>query len=237
MRLVLVLLIWLCALPAQAACRQALVLALDISSSVDAREYSLQMQGLAAALSDPEVSALLLTQPNAPIDLAVFQWGGRFDQQVIQPWITLGSAADIAAVASRLNGQIRPPGTRSTALGTALEFAAELLQSRQKCWELTVDISGDGKHNDGPRPSIARRAPAFARTTVNALVIGTDAPPGDQIASNEVAELTSYFRVEVLNGENAFLETALGFDDFARAMKVKLLREVNIAIAALEPLK
>lgn len=231
MRLTLTLLIWLYALPLQAACRQALAMALDVSSSVDRTEYQLQLNGLAGALLDPEVQALLLFQPNAPIDLAVFEWSGPTSQRLILPWTTISDAADLRAVVGVLQNQRRPGGTETTAIGAALEYGAALLQQRQSCWALTIDISGDGKRNAGPRPRSVLARTGFDDITVNALVIGTDAPSGDQITGNEIAELSSYFRAEVLHGENAFLETALGFQDFQRAMKQKLLRELNVAIA------
>jgi len=219
---------------ANAACRQALIFALDVSSSVDAQEYALQMQGLAGALLDAQVQALMLSQPSAPINLSVFEWSGRFDQRLILDWTSINSSGDLAAIAAILTTQSRPDVTRPTAIGAALKFAGRKLAQRTDCWKLTVDISGDGKNNDGFKPKIGKQAALFARITVNGLVIGTDDPSGDRIVSNEIAELSAYFRAVVIHGPDAFIETALGFEDFQAAMKRKLLREADLMLAQIE---
>jgi uncharacterized protein DUF1194 len=217
---------------ANAACRQALVFALDVSSSVDAQEYALQMQGLAGALLDPEVQALLLSQPSAPIDISVFEWSGRFDQRLVIDWTSINSAANLASIAAILSTQTRPDTTQPTAIGTALKYAGQMLAQRQDCWRLTVDISGDGKNNDGFKPKIAKQAPLFDRITVNGLVIGADDVSGDRIMENEIADLSTYFSSVVIHGPDAFIETALGFQDFQAAMKRKLLREAELMLAS-----
>ena len=227
----LVMLAFLLPSLAHTACRQALVLALDVSSSVDAQEYALQMQGLAGALLDGEVQALLLAQPSAPIVLSVFEWSGRFDQRLIVSQARLETQADLVRIATRLANQTRPPNTRPTAIGHALQFAGQLLATGPECWQMTIDISGDGKNNDGFAPGLGKQAAIFATTTVNGLVIGTDAPSPDRIVENEIGELTSYFRHVVIHGPEAFIETALGFEDFEAAMFRKLLRELSIAVA------
>lgn len=216
---------------ANAQCRQALVMALDVSSSVDEQEYALQMQGLAGALLDPEVQALLLAQPSAPIVLSVFEWSGRFDQRLIVHPLRLETTADLNQVAALLTNQTRPTITKPTAIGHALQFAGQLLAAGPDCWQLTIDISGDGKNNDGFAPQHAKQAEIYSDITVNGLVIGTDFPSPDRIVENEMSELTSYFRHVVIHGPNAFIETALGFEEFEVAMKRKLLRELSIAVA------
>ena len=220
-------------LPAFAACRQALVLALDVSSSVDETEYRLQTEGLSAALSDPDLRALLLSQPSAPLSIAVFEWSGRNNHRMISGWRDLRSPEDLAAVIKNIRTNRPPSGTqRPTAIGHALGFASALLANRAQCWKHTIDISGDGKNNQGVAPETARNSPALAGTTINALAIGVDAPPLDQIAGNEIAELSSYFRKNVIHGPGAFVETAIGFENFQTAMKRKLLRELSIAVAS-----
>lgn len=216
---------------AQASCRQALVMALDVSSSVDAQEYALQMQGLAGALLDPQVQALLLAQPSAPVVLSVFEWSGRFDQRLIVDKIRLSSLKDLQQIATQLTRQTRPQNTRPTAIGHALKYAGQLLANGPACWQMTIDISGDGKNNDGFAPNLGKQAAIFQQITVNALVIGTDVQNGERIIDNEIAELSSYFRHLVLHGPNAFIETALGFQAYEAAMKRKLLRELSIAVA------
>lgn len=230
-RMVLWLVLVFLAPPAQAGCRQALVLALDVSSSVDDAEYSLQMQGLAGVLSDPEVQDVLLADPRNPVTLAIFEWAGRDDQRLTVGWTQLRSKADLAAISAVLMRQNRRGGTRSTAIGRALAYAGDLLEQVPDCWRHTVDISADGKNNDGYRPKIGKQAAVFQHVVVNGLVIGKAFENTSEIAGNVIAELTAYFNQEILHGPDAFIETALGFSDFARAMKKKILRETSMAIA------
>lgn len=216
---------------ADAGCRQALVMALDVSSSVDAEEYQLQMRGLAEALSDAEIRAMLLTNTASPVNLAVFEWAGRDQQRLILDWTAIDSGAALDAVTARLLGHRRQAGTATTAIGAALTYAGQLIKTAPDCWERTIDLSGDGKNNDGPRPRLGKRDPIYDGITVNGLVIGTDFGGNAKVPGEEIGELTSYFRAEILHGPDAFLETALGFSDFGAAMKRKLLRELSIAVA------
>mgnify|MGYP006073614867 FL=1 len=87
---------------AHAECRQALALGLDVSGSVDAREYRLQMDGLAQAVSDPNVQDALLGQPNAPIKLLIFEWSGPNDQHFVVPWTEIKSVEDIGRLTASL---------------------------------------------------------------------------------------------------------------------------------------
>ena len=231
-RVVLCMILILASPSAHAACRQALVLALDVSSSVDDAEYSLQMQWLAGVLSDPEVQDALLANPKNPVMLAIFEWAGRDDQRLILGWTRLVSKTDLAGISAILMQQGRKGGTRSTAIGRALTYAGDLLEQVPDCWQHTVDISADGKNNDGYRPKIGKQAAVFQHVVVNGLVIGKAYENTSEIAGNVIAELNAYFNQEILHGPDAFVETALGFQDFARAMKKKIMRETSMAIAA-----
>ena len=83
---------------ADAACRQALALGLDVSGSVDEVEYQLQLQGLAAALLSEDVRASLMRLPNAPVRILVFEWSGQDYQRVLIPWTDITSPSRLAAV-------------------------------------------------------------------------------------------------------------------------------------------
>jgi hypothetical protein len=232
MRLIALAIFLMCyANAAEAACRQALVLAIDVSSSVDATEYALQMQGMAEVLTDTEIQARLLENPDAPIELSIFEWSGRSNQRLILNWTRIETPSDLEKISHLLRLQTRPGGTNPTAIGNALAFAGQLLAQRPDCWRHTVDISGDGKNNDGMRPKLGKTHPIYDRATVNALVIGKAFENTSEIAGNVISELNSYFRQEVLHGPDAFIETALGFEDVARALKRKLLRETDLVIA------
>lgn len=216
--------------PADAACRQALALGLDVSGSVDAREYRLQVDGLAAALMDEEVSAALLSTPDTPVRIAAYEWSGQGQIRMLVPWTEITGEGARDAVAARLRAILRVPGDPATALGPAMAFGAELLRQQADCWRLTLDVSGDGRANAGPRPRDVRADGSLAGITVNALVIALD---NDNPRDNQdvgIAELTAYFRAEVIQGPDSFIETALGFDDYARAMKRKLLRELQVLV-------
>lgn len=212
---------------AQAECRQALALGLDVSGSVDAREYRLQIDGVAVALSDPEVRDKLFAMPSAPVRLMVYEWSGPSDQAVLVPWTAIDSIAALDLVIETLRQTRRRDATPGTALGVAMSQGAFYLSQQRACWKRTLDISGDGKSNLGPRPRDVKPGLEGKDITVNALVIGVDDPAGGDIRQSEIGELASYFRAEVILGPDAFVLTALGFSDYARAMRDKLLRELD----------
>lgn len=216
------------ALPAfgQERCRQALALGLDVSGSVDSREYRMQIDGLAAALSDPEVMDILLAMPAAPIRLAVYEWSGPQDQVMLLPWTALSDQKTINDIIARLKSTQRSPAEQSTGLGRAMLFGTALLERQSECWTRTLDISGDGKSNNGPHPKDIEDA-QFDGISINALVIGADSLDHGDDRQDQIGELSSYFRAYVLHGPTSFLEVALGFEDYERAMIRKLKRELE----------
>lgn len=218
----------LSSLPATAAsqplCRQALALGLDVSGSVDAREYRLQLDGVASALGDADVADALLAQPGLPVRLAIYEWSEPGDERLVLPWTDINSPADIAEIQARLNTTERGDMGPSTGIGSALRTGFALLAQQDSCWVRTLDISGDGKGNTGQLPQDVTNMPPGV--TVNALVIGVD---GSVTATNrnlQIGELTAYYKTNVLRGPDAFVETALSFDAYAEAMRRKLLREL-----------
>lgn len=216
-----------CATAVSAQCRQALALGLDVSGSVDSREYRLQLNGLAVALEAGAVRKALLSTPEVPVRLAVYEWSGADHQRLLLDWTAIRSAADLDAISDRLRRTSRAQAPPGTALGAALNFGAALLERQQACWVRTLDISGDGKDNQGTHPRDVRPALAAAGLTVNALVIGADAPASGDMRQVEIAELSSYFRAWVISGPDAFVETALGYESYADAMTRKLIRELQ----------
>lgn len=196
------------------ACRLALALALDVSSSVDEAEYLMQRDGLAAALlSDEVVEAITL---DGPIALAVYEWSGRRQSVLVQDWVLLGTRADIAAAAARLGAVQRSYRRFPTALGYALGYGAELLQRAPECERHVIDMSGDGVTNDGFGPFHAYKHFPFDGVTVNGLVVlGAD------------PAVMEHYEFEVLHGPQAFLEVAQGYEDYRNAMVRKLFREIS----------
>ncbi|MCJ7871850.1 DUF1194 domain-containing protein [Marinovum sp. 2_MG-2023] len=199
-------------------CRLALVLAVDVSSSVDASEHSLQRRGLAAALTDPDVAHAML-DGGGPVALTIFEWSGRHQQNILQDWTLLTNRADLAAVADRMLTLPRSFTGEPTAIGDALNFTARLLQRAPICARQVVDVSGDGITNQGPRPQMVYRQPAFAGVTVNGLTVTGDDP-----------RVVPYYQQEVLHGPLAFLERASGYEEFQAAMIRKLYRETRALV-------
>lgn len=208
-------------------CRQALALGLDVSGSVDAREYRLQMGGVATALNSPEVREKLLAMPAAPVSLMIYEWSGPNDQATIVPWTRIETSMNIDMIIETLQQTKRRDATPGTALGVAMRLGQLFLAQQPTCWKHTLDISGDGKSNLGPRPRDVRDQIAASGITINGLVIGVDDPNISDIRQAEIGELSSYFRAEVMIGPDAFVHTAIGFNDYARAMTQKLLRELE----------
>ena len=219
MRLAAAILCALLAGPAAAQCRLALALALDVSSSVDATEDALQRRGLAAALISPEVEAAIFAS-DQPVALAAYEWSGRYNQEILLDWRLIETRADLLDVAAILGRSSRSHTEFPTAMGYALGFGAGLLERAPPCLFKTLDMAGDGENNEGFRPEQAYAEFPFADVTVNGLVVNA----GDFEAE---VTLIEFYRSEVLHGPGAFLEIAQGFQDYERAMRRKLERELQ----------
>nr|WP_217355459.1 DUF1194 domain-containing protein [Ruegeria sp. HKCCA4008] len=208
-------------------CRLALALAMDISVSVDEAEDVLQRQGLAAALIAPEVQEAFFSSP-MPVALAVYEWSGRSTQHVILNWLLIEDVADLLFASVQISGSVRSDSGSATAMGHALAFGSTLISQAPQCLFQTIDLSGDGSNNDGYGPRIAYRHFAFQNVVVNGLVINAADFEGELF-------LIPFFENNVLHGPGAFLEVAQGFEDFERAMRKKLKRELSgLQIGALD---
>ncbi|MCA0922415.1 DUF1194 domain-containing protein [Pseudooceanicola nanhaiensis] len=228
-RLPALLLALLFAGPAAAQdCRLALALALDVSGSVDPREYRLQLDGVAAALQNPQVRAAFAAIPEAPVALAIYEWSGPEFQRLLVDWRRITGPEAVDAVAAQLRATLRQRSDPSTAIGAALQAGQALMQGAPRCWREVIDLSGDGKSNTGPDPRQIGPTLDRAGITVNGLVIGDAMDPPDG--------LQAYFRAYVLHGPGAFVESAIGFQSFEAAMVRKLLREMEVlAVSRAEP--
>lgn len=215
---------------ADAACRQALALGLDVSGSVDAAEYRLQLGGVATALNSEAVREVLFEGPGSAIRLSVYEWSGPGSQTIILPWTDLTGPDDLIHVTAVLNGHQRQDEASTTAIGSALLTGFALLDQQADCWRRTLDLSGDGFANTGPRPQDIAASETPAGVTVNGLVIGAgELEAGDQRFA-DLKELQAYYSTYVIRGPDAFVETALGFEAYAEAMERKLLRELQSII-------
>jgi len=197
-------------------CRLALVLALDVSSSVDAAEYDLQRTGLAAALLDPDVRRAILSGAQGHVALAAFEWSGFHQHKLQLDWTALRTPADIDRAAATLRAMSRSHSKFPTSIGPALGYAAGLLERGPRCDRQVIDLSGDGINNYRYGPREAYRHFPLAEVTVNGLVVYDNDP-----------EVPAYYAAEVLHGPGAFLVVAAGYPGFREAMTRKLFREVN----------
>ena len=201
------------------ACRLALLLALDVSSSVDADEDKFQRGGLAKALLDADVQAAIFASPD-PVALSVFEWSGRYNQVELLPWTLLSTKAALMDAAARIDSSARGHNDFPTALGYALGYGATRFKDAPTCLFKTIDVSGDGENNDGFGPADAYAAFDFEDITVNGLAIDTD-------GAGASSPLVLYYKRAVMHGPGAFVEVADGFSDYARAMRRKLIRELS----------
>ena len=209
-------------------CRLALLLALDVSSSVDAEEYILQRDGLAAALSDPVIRTAIL-DGNGHVSLAIYEWSGRRQSAMVSNWTALTDNAAIDSVIENLMSAPRSHTRFPTAMGYALGYGAGVLARGPVCLQQTLDMAGDGQNNEGFPPEVAYRSFPFDGVTVNGLVVAGADFEGE-------TNLIPYFREEVIRGPGAFVEVATGYSNYEAAMRRKLLRELSaIAIGALAP--
>ena len=214
-------------------CRHALVLALDVSGSVNSEEYHLQIKGLSSALLSPKVQNIILEQPSKPISIAIFEWSSKDHQNMIHPWAEITSQADLYKLTAALHNHQKDHATLKTAIGSALRYGLNLLDQKKNCLRRTIDISSDGANNDGITPPETYTAYNFSGTTVNALVISLgDVADKQNMVLTRRKELRKYYENRIIRGPGAFTILALGYQDYERAMTLKLLKELGpIAIS------
>jgi hypothetical protein len=200
----------------------ALVLAADISSSVDAARFALQRHGYAAALADERVIRAIQETPAGVIGVCYFEWAGSLHQKVVLPWTTVANAADGMRIAAILDAAPRP-FDGWTGIGPAIEFAiAAHGASPFDAAERVIDISGDGPQNDGNPPAEARDRAVAQGIRVNGLPIrgaSDELPP--------MGTLAEYYEDNVRGGAGAFVIEAESFESFSATLIAKLRREIG----------
>ncbi len=207
----------LAAAPAGAgSCALELILAVDVSGSIDDREFALQMEGLASAFEDPALIDAVEVQEGGVL-VTMTQWSGASRQRQVTGWHRLDGAASMATFAGAVRRSGRDWRNYSTAIGEALYHALRVGgTSPETCRRRVVDVSGDGVNNEGRAPRAVADALAAMGYTVNGLVIRGDTP-----------DPVKHYEVNVLAGPRAFLEIAASFEDYPEAIRRKLLREVE----------
>src|SRR6266852_3682730 len=188
----------------------ALVFAVDVYGSVNTERYELQRAGIAGIFVDDRIEQFLTDG----LAVVIMEWSDG--NTVVVPWTILRTPGDALALARRIGETTRSPGF-STELSLAMLAAADLLDACP-CEAATriIDVSGDGPNN-GPVSTPLARDQIIARgIRVNGLPIVTPFEP----------DLAKWYDANVIGGAGAFLEVAIGFDDFARAMRRKFQLEI-----------
>ena len=194
-----------------------LVLAVDSSDSVDDREFKLQIVGLADAFRHPEVIQALRAGPRKSIAVSVVEWADREGQTVKIPWTHLHDAASARVVAEAISRLTRTYERGVTSVSGIIDFAVESFKDNGfQGTRWVIDISSDGRQNDGRSLPDARAEVGASGVTINALTI-----------LNEYGSLDDYYRKEVIIGPSAFVEVAEDYDAYPRAILRKLIRELS----------
>jgi Ca-activated chloride channel homolog len=203
--------VWL-ATPAL-SCETALLLSIDVSGSIDTGDYRLQTDGLASALQDAEVAEALVRDQVA---LAVVQWSGPAQQSLALPWQRMLTPEAVTRFAAAAAAMPRAFRGSDTAVGEGLRFALAQFPAVADCTRKVIDISGDGQENAGFTDARARSEAVAAGLTINAIAIEEPGP---------AAPITNYYRNWIIS-PHGFVVTARGLQDYARTLRLKLLREL-----------
>jgi len=202
-----------------------LVLAVDVSRSIDAEEHETQMRGYAAAFRDPEVLRSILGGEIGAIACTLFTWSDADCQEDLVGWTRIGSAGEAGRFAAAIDAAPRRTWSY-TSISGAMEHAMRLYdRSPFEATRRVLDISGDGMNNSGRRVEGVRADVLEAGIVLNGLAV-LDRAPGP---NNSAAALEDYYREEVIGGPGAFLVVADGFEAFDRAVRRKIAREVASA--------
>ena len=204
-----------------------LVLTADVSRSLNHTKFQLQREGYASAFTDRRVVNAAISGPHGKIAVTFIEWSGSDQQSVIVDWMTIASAADARRFSDKLIELPRPFAGR-TSISGGIDFAmAQLARAPYTSERRTVDVSGDGTHNNG-RDLRAARDEALAKgVTINGLVILSENPlPSFPEHTHPPGGLAHYYRENVIGGDGAFVMTAENFQSFGRAIINKLIAEI-----------
>jgi hypothetical protein len=207
-----------------------LVLAADVSRSIDEGEFTLQRKGYSAALTDPRVVAAIRGGTTGTIAICFVEWSGAGEQAVVADWTVIHDEEDAGGLAAAILAAPRSYIGR-TSISGAIDFAMERFAAAQpRASRRIIDISGDGTNNSG-RPVTDARDEAVAQgVTINGLAIVNDKPnPGYAFHTQPPGGLPEWYRQNVIGGPGAFLRVVEDFHSFADAMTNKLVSEIAAA--------
>lgn len=209
---------------AETAVDLELVLAVDVSRSIDMGEARLQRQGYIKAFRDPEIIRAIQHGILGRVAVTYFEWAGAGNISEIAGW-TLIDGKDRAHAFADLLDKSAPSSARSTSISGAIEHALPLFNGNGfEGTRRVIDVSGDGPNNSGDLVNLARDRAVAAGVTVNGLPILDEG--GGMYSWFNIPNLDLYYRDCVIGGPGAFLVVAQNFNDFARAVRRKLILEI-----------
>ena len=200
-----------------------LVLAVDVSRSVDEDEARLQREGYRNAVSDSLVVEAIRGGMIGAVGIAYVEWAGAEYQRLVLPWTRISSPADAFSWASRLDEAPRA-SLSWTSISGALDYSQRVLADAPfEGTRRVIDVSGDGVNNSGGPVEAARDKLVAEGVTINGLPIMNDRPTFGRLPP---VPLDEYFRDSVVGGPGAFVIPAEDFQAFGHAVKRKLIREI-----------
>jgi hypothetical protein len=200
-----------------------LVLAVDVSYSMDMDELAIQREGYAQAIVSKEFLQALKTGPNGKISVTYFEWAASSDQKIIIPWRVIDGPETADAVANEI---MKTPIRRAsrTSISGAINFAMPLFdENPHRGLRRVIDISGDGPNNNGAPVTGARDAAVEKGITINGLPIMVKEP---SYSTMDIDNLDFYYEDCVIGGPGAFVVTIKDREKFKEAIRTKLVLEV-----------
>lgn len=207
-----------------------LVLAADISRSVDAAKFKLQREGYAAAITHPKVIAAIQSVETGRIAICFVEWSGAGAQTVTVDWTSIGTIEEAGAFADRILAAPRAFMER-TSISAAIDYSMQQFErSPFTASRRVIDVSGDGTHNMGRDLEQARDEAIRRGVTINGLAILSEIPlPTNPLHTHPPGGLLKYYEDNVIGGPGAFALAADGHEAFGRSMLNKLIKEIALA--------
>lgn len=200
-----------------------LVIAVDVSYSMDMDELAIQREGYARAIVSKDFLQALSAVPGRKVAVTYFEWSMSGDDKIIIPWRVIDGPESADAVAAEI---MKTPVRRgsSTSISGAINFALHLFEeSPYRGLRRVIDISGDGPNNDGAPVTRARDAALAKGIIINGLPIMVKEP---SLSTTDIENLDLYYEDCVIGGPGAFIMTIKDREKFQEAIRTKLVREV-----------
>jgi hypothetical protein len=213
-----------------------LVLAADVSRSVDSAKFQLQREGYAAAISDRRVLEAITSGYHRRIAVCFVEWSGVGAQELVIDWTVIGDEASARKFGDQLL-ELRRSFAERTSISGGIDYAIKQFDRAPfRSARRTIDISGDGTNNSGREITAARDAALAQGVTINGLVILSDRPlTWNPEHTHPPGGLVEYFRNNVIGGPGAFVVAADNFEAFGQAIIKKLIAEIAQASEPREP--